>query len=200
MRGAMKHAVLLGFLGLGLTACVNRGPERLEACLADRAFMPKYLSSTDPNRVMVAGMGAGGEVQCFWSQGDKTLSITTTSTAWEACRAQASDCTIMASGDRVLFNDRPYDLRTRPPGPGIGADPVGQVVWYLLGQFAQGLAMGVGAGIGAHLVGAVLAIPAAGPPGRAESAPREASYSPKPTTMCNPTGATIGGFPSYVCR
>lgn len=196
----MKQAILLGFLGLGLCACVNRGPERLEACLSDRGFMPKYLSSGDPNRVMVAGVGAGGEVQCFWSQGDKTLSITTTSAAWETCRAQAADCTIMASGDRVLFNDRPYDLRARQPGPGVGASQAGQAVWYLLGQFAQGMALGFGAQIGAQLVGAALSAPSAGPAGRAEAPPREASYSPNPTTMCTPTGGKIGGYPSYVCR
>lgn len=193
----MKQAFLLGFCVLSLSACVNRGPERLEACLGDRAFMPKYLSSGDPNRVMVAGIGAGGEVQCFWSQGDKTLSITTTSAAWETCRAQAADCTIMASGDRVLFNDRAYDLRVRQPGPGLGADGAGQVVWYLLGQFAQGMALGFGAQIGAHLVGAAFS-PAA-PRGLPESPPVEASH-PLSQSMCTPTGATIGGFPSYVCR
>ena len=196
----MKHAVLLGFVGLGLCACsTGESSPRMMGCLEGGPMSERFLSDPSPYRILVAGTGPAGETQCFWSN-DMALTWTRT-LAWKACQAQAGQCGVVAGDNRVVVKGYERRIAAAPSlVPSTGPDPAGQVVWYLLGQFAQGLAMGVGAGIGASLVGAALSTPAAGPQGRAEAAPREASYSPKPTTMCNPTGATIGGFPSYVCR
>lgn len=177
----VRMLMLAGSL-LGLASCVNRGPDRLSSCLSDSTFMPRYLSSANPYRFMVAGIGAGGEASCFWSEGRLFQGIYA-SDAWGRCKEVASECTVMAQGDKVIFNAdfwfQTSRLRETVPGP-TPRDEVAHAIWYLVGEFANGLAMGIGA----------------------------AAVQPAPTTIaigrlemrCTPTGAIVSNAPAYVCR
>lgn len=187
----MKKPFSLVFSAVLLTGCVNRGPDQLHACLTDPAFMSRYMASQNINRVMVGGVSPEGETRCYWSEDDKTLSITTTSDAWKMCRAEARACTVLAAGDQIVFDGHEQHLRERSASdPGAAG-----VAWFLIGQFAQGLAYGLGYGMAAPSPGFPTYAPSA-----ASAAPVEAS-SPRRSTRCMPIGAAgTGQFPTYVCR
>lgn len=182
----MKNRVLWAFSAAFLAGCATSGDPQVGACLQPGPISEAFFDSPSPRKTLVGGIGPAGEVQCYWSDNDTGLLVI--SPAWKACKADANACTFLADSKGVYFKGYERDLR-----PAAGPNAFVPVAWYLLGQFAQGVAYGIGQGLTAPAPGFYGA--------SAASAPVEASSpAPRSRTTCRPIGGPSGGFPTYVCR
>jgi len=184
VRKGWLASLILWACATSLACCgafATVGSPRLAACLNDPEIMPAYMSNPSRKKVMVGGIGLDGRVACYWSDVGGLLGRVQQSEAWQACEFNRNtDCTWLADANRVMLVRFQRDLAPSKAVASSGPSPI----WYLIGQFAGGLATGYMATAAAR---------ATTPTGPA-SAPRT-PYRCAPDLML--PGAQA---PSYTCR
>ena len=195
----MRFPVAGSILAVSLmaTGCATTGSPQLASCFADHDVMAQFHAHPSRGKTLVGGLAADGKtVNCYW--GDEHAAFVYFSTAWEACRRDGNiECKYLANSDQIVFigHERSfakptYATSTTEPTAASGG---GEVVWYLLGKFAEGLAMGYAQSQTQRTVYAA--------PSYEFDAP---SYSrTRPTAFtCSPQALslTLSGAPEYVCR
>jgi hypothetical protein len=181
-----------------LTGCAATGSPQLASCLADHDVMAQFHAHPSRGKTLVGGLAADGKtVSCYWS--DEHAAFVYFSTAWTACQRDGNiECKYLANGERIVFagHEESFAKPTyAASAPGTtGGSGGGEVIWYLLGKFAEGLAMGY---MQAQTQRTVYAAPSY------EFSAPSYSATPRATTFkCSPQALslTLSGAPEYVCR
>ena len=153
---------------------------------------------TRRGKTLVGGLSADGRtVRCYW--GDEHNAFVYFSTAWKACqRDENIECKYLANSERIVFagHEKSFAKPTyAATTTGTTEDSgTGEVIWYLLGKFAEGLAMGDAQAQTHRTVYAV--------PSYEFNRPSYPRTRQTTAFKCSPQALslTLSGAPEYVCR
>lgn len=196
----INRAFVALLLSAPLTACVTNGSPRLQACLDQGHPVAKeFFTSTNARKVLVGGIGPAGEVQCFWGEADGFNGALLGSTPIKVCEDNGTKCTFLANATGVVQSGFERDFAqpriSSASEPSVSAG----VAWFLLGQFAQGVAYSFGMHAGTPSQPQFRSSP---PLAAATNSATNAVVTPgKSSTRCAPiTMPAAGQFPTYMCR
>jgi hypothetical protein len=169
--------------------------------MQDERIMQYFRASPDRHKAVFGGLAPDGQVNCYWGS-PELLS----NPALERCKADGNvECKLLADKHYYYYNmgfspqSMAFYLSPQTPkremstrkanvssADGLNAD----VIWYLIGSFASGMAQGYAESSARAATTGYIEVPS------------RSARQPQPQLRCTPMpmSLTMAGIPAYQCR